>query len=63
MGALIGRVGSNDQFNQDREQVSLNVEKGGVLQLAIAMNNDYNENQFPGKFTVKIHVAKRQETP
>jgi len=61
MGALIGRVGSNDQFTKIGNKYSLNVEKGGVLQLAIAMNNDYNENQFPGKFTVKIHVAKRQD--
>lgn len=63
MGALIGRVGSNDQFTKIGNKYTLNVEKGGILQLAIAMNNDYNENQFPGKFTVKIHVAKRQETP
>ena len=63
MGALVGRVGSSDQFTKVGNKYSLNVEKGGVLQLAIAMNNDYNENQFPGKFTVKIHVAKRQETP
>jgi hypothetical protein len=63
IGALIGRVGSNDQFIKIGNKYSLTVEKGGVLQLAIAMNNDYNENQFPGKFTVKIHVAKRQETP
>jgi hypothetical protein len=63
MGALIGRVGSNDQFIKIGNKYSLNVEKGGVLQLAIAMNNDYNESQFPGKFTVKIHVAKKQENP
>jgi hypothetical protein len=63
MGALIGRVGSNDQFTKIGNKYSLTVDKPGVLQLAIAMNNDYNETQFPGKFTVKIHVAKRQETP
>lgn len=63
MGALIGRVGTNDQFIKVGNKYSLSVEKGGVLQLAIAMNNDYNENQFPGKFTVKIHVAKRQDNP
>ena len=63
MGALIGRVGTNDQFIKIGNKYSLTVEKGGILQLAIAMNNDYNENQFHGKYTVKIHVAKRQETP
>ncbi len=63
MGALIGRVGTNDQFTKIGNKYTLNVEKGGVLQLAIAMNNDYNENQFNGKYTVKIHVVKRQETP
>lgn len=63
MGALIGRVGTNDQFTKIGNKYSMTVDKGGVLQLAIAMNNDYNENQFPGKFTVKIHVAKRQDTP
>lgn len=63
MGALIGRVGSTDKFSKFGNKNSFTVDKPGVLQLAIAMNNDYNETQFPGKFTVKIHVAKRQETP
>jgi hypothetical protein len=61
MCALIGKVGANDQFFKIGSRYSTTIEKSGVLQLALGMNNDYNESQFPGKFSVKIVVVKRAE--
>ncbi|MGC4002757.1 MAG: hypothetical protein QM811_06350 [Pirellulales bacterium] len=61
MGALVGRVGSSDQFQKFGNKFTLTVDKPGNLQLALGVMNDYNESQFPGKFTVKVHVVKRPD--
>lgn len=60
IGALVGRVGGNEQFVKVGTKHNMTVEKPGVLQFAIAMQNDYNESQFPGKYTLKIRIVKKQ---
>jgi hypothetical protein len=57
-GALVGKIG-NDSFRKLGSRATFTAERGGVLQLAIGMQNDYSENQFPGKYTVKVRVQRK----
>lgn len=58
-GALVGKIG-NENFAKLGSKSTITASRSGVLQLAIGMQNDYAENQFPGKYTVKVRVQKKQ---
>ena len=58
-GALVGKIG-NDSFRKLGTRSTFTAERSGVLQLAIGMQADYSENQFPGKYTVKVRVQRKQ---
>jgi hypothetical protein len=58
-GALVGKIG-NDTFRKLGTRSTFTAERSGVLQLAIGMQADYSENQFPGKYTVKVRVQRKQ---
>lgn len=58
-GALVGRIG-NEQFVKYGSKHTFTADKNGALQLGIGMQADYAENQFPGKYTVKVRVQKKQ---
>jgi hypothetical protein len=57
-GALVGKIG-NDSFRKLGSKSTFTAERSGVLQLAIGMQADYAENQFPGKYTVKVRVQRK----
>ena len=58
-GTLVGKIG-NDNFMKLGSKSTFTAQKSGVLQLAIGMQADYSENQFPGKYTVKVRVQKKE---
>jgi len=57
-GTLVGKIG-NDSFMKLGSKTTFTAERSGVLQLAIGMQADYAENQFPGKYTVKVRVQRK----
>jgi hypothetical protein len=58
-GALVGKIG-NDSFVKLGSKSTFTADRSGVLQLAIGMQADYSENQFPGKYNVKVRVQRKQ---
>jgi hypothetical protein len=58
-GALVGRIG-NDSFRKLGGRTTFTADRSGTLHLAIGMQADYAENQFPGKYTVKVRVQRKQ---
>ena len=58
-GALVGKIG-NDNFTKLGSKSTFTAERSGVLQLAIGMQADYQENQFPGKYTIKVRIQRKQ---
>ncbi len=59
-GTLVGKVGT-DQFIKLGSKSTFTAERSGTLQLGIGMQQDYQENQFPGKYNVKIRVQRKQK--
>jgi hypothetical protein len=58
-GALVGKIG-NENFRKFGSNATFTADRSGVLQLAIGMQADYAQNQFPGKYTVKVRVQRKQ---
>ena len=58
-GASVGRIG-NESFRKLGSKTTFTAERTGTLELAIGMQADYTENQFPGKYTVKVRVQRKQ---
>ena len=58
-GALVGKIG-NDNFTKFGSNTTFTAERSGVLQLAIGMQADYAQNQFPGKYAVKVRVQRKE---
>ncbi len=59
-GALVGVIGRGDSVFKLGSKASFTAERSGVLRLAIAMQSDYAEQNFPGRYTVKIRVEPRR---
>jgi hypothetical protein len=59
-GALVGKIG-NDNFTKLGSKATFTAERSGVLQLAIGMQADYSQNQFPGKYSVKVRVQRKEK--
>jgi hypothetical protein len=59
-GALVGVIGSGESVFKLGSKSSFKAEKNGVLRLGIAMQTDYANQNFPGRYTVKIHVEPRR---
>jgi hypothetical protein len=57
-GTLVGKVG-NESFMKLGSKTTFTAERSGVLQLGIGMQADYAENQFPGKYSVKVRVQRK----
>jgi hypothetical protein len=58
-GALVGKIG-NENFRKFGSKTTFTADRSGVLQLAIGMQADYAQNQFPGKYTVKVRVQRKE---
>jgi hypothetical protein len=59
IGTLVGKIGS-EQFFKIGSRHEFIADRSGTLNLAVAMQSNYNENQFRGKFTVDVKVIKKQ---
>ncbi len=60
IGALIGKIGSGDDFIKLGSHATFTAQKSGLLQLAIAMRPEQAGNEFPGSYKVKIRVNRKQ---
>lgn len=58
-GALIAKIGKGNFFKVGSKH-NFTVEKTGDLELAIGMQQDYSNNNFPGRYNVKILVKRKQ---
>jgi hypothetical protein len=59
-GALVGVIGRSDNVFKLGSKASFKAERSGTLRLAIAMQADYADQNFPGRYNVKIHVEPRR---
>lgn len=59
-GALVGKIG-NDSFTKFGSKTTFTAARSGVLQLAIGMQASHAQNQFPGKYNVKVRVQRKQQ--
>ena len=58
-GMLIARIGDNGEFFKVGARGTITATKSGILQFCIAMQADYAQNAFPGKYNVKLLVKPR----
>ena len=59
VGALIGKIGSGDEYIKLGSHATITAQKSGQLQLAIAMRPEQAGNEFPGSYKVKIRVTRK----
>lgn len=59
MGALIGRIGKNGKVFKVGANANFTAEQSGELQLAVGIIQNYANNPFPGKYSVKIKVRPK----
>jgi hypothetical protein len=58
-GALVAVVGSGDNVFKVGSKASFKAERSGNLRLGIGMQADYSNQNFPGRYNVKIKVERR----
>jgi hypothetical protein len=58
-GALVGKIGPNGNVFRIGSKHTLTADRSGVLQLAVAMQGDPQNQQFPGEYRVKIRVKRK----
>jgi len=59
-GALVGVIGRGDSVFKIGSKATFKAERSGSLRLAIAMQSDYADQTFPGRYNVKIRVEPRR---
>ncbi len=60
-GTLVGRVGKTGEVIKLGSNHTFTVTKAGVLEMGIAMNQDFAGSPFPGEYTVKVRVVRKSE--
>ena len=60
IGALIAKVGKGGTFVKAGTKYAFTAKESGNLILAIGMHQGYTNNQFPGKYNVKVKVEPRK---
>ena len=58
-GALVGKVGNSGAVFKIGSKYSFTADRSGTLQLAVAMQGDYANQQFPGEYKVRINVKRK----
>ncbi|HEY2837702.1 MAG TPA: hypothetical protein VGJ26_01025 [Pirellulales bacterium] len=58
-GALVGKIGKSGQVFKIGGKYSGTAESSGTLQLAIAMQGDYANQNFPGEYKVRIKIKRK----
>jgi len=58
-GALIGKIGKGGQIFKIGSKYGGTAESSGTLQLAIAMQGDYANQNFPGEYKVRVRIKRK----
>ncbi len=58
-GTLVGKIGPQGSVFRIGSKHTLVADRSGVLQLAVAMQGDPQNQQFPGEYRVKIRVKRK----
>ena len=58
-GTLVGKIGPNGPVFRIGSKHTLTADRSGVLQLAIAMPGDQQNQAFPGEYRAKIRVKRK----
>ncbi len=58
-GALVGKVGSSGTVFKIGSKYSFTADRSGTLQMAVAMQNDFANQQFPGEYKVRVSVKRK----
>ncbi|HZZ73562.1 MAG TPA: hypothetical protein VFE24_15015 [Pirellulales bacterium] len=59
-GALVGRFGNSGPVFKVGSHATITADRAGTLFLAIGMEPNYANQNFPGEYHTKIHVEKKQ---
>jgi len=60
MGALAGRIGDGGDEMMIGANQTFTAQRAGTLQLGFAMQPNWHNHNFPGKFTVRVRVVPAQ---
>lgn len=58
-GTLVGKIGPQGNVFRIGSKHTFTADRAGVLQLAVAMQGDPQNQQFPGEYRVKIRVKRK----
>ncbi|MBI2826071.1 MAG: hypothetical protein HYX69_15405 [Planctomycetia bacterium] len=58
-GTLVGKIGTSGPVFRIGTKLNLTADRSGVLQLAVAMQGDYANQQFPGEYKVRVRVKRK----
>lgn len=58
-GALVGRISDKGSFFKIGSKQTFTADRAGVLELGIGIQGDYAQNNFPGRYTVKVTVKPK----
>jgi hypothetical protein len=58
-GALVGKVGSSGTVFRIGSKYSFTADRTGTLQMAVGMQNDFANQQFPGEYKVRVNVKRK----
>jgi hypothetical protein len=58
-GALVGAIGASGKVFKIGAKHSFEADRTGELHLAVAMQNEYANQNFPGRYTVKVRIQRK----
>ena len=58
-GTLVGKIGPKGSVFRIGSKHSFTADRSGILQLAVAMQGDPQNQQFPGEYRVKIRIKRK----
>ncbi|HEY1068015.1 MAG TPA: hypothetical protein VGE52_17960 [Pirellulales bacterium] len=58
-GTLVGKIGENGQVQKIGRKASFRADRSGTLYFAIAIQNDYAQNGFPGQYNLKLRLKPK----
>lgn len=58
-GSLVARIGDNGNIFKVGSKSNFTADRAGILQFAVAVQSDYANNAFPGRYNVKLRVKPK----
>lgn len=58
-GALVGAIGAGGKVFKVGSKLTFTADRSGELHLAVAMQNEMANNNFPGRYTARIRVERK----